>query len=118
MRYDFGSEVSFLQNRPRSGRAASKALRGLHMGTRFRVGALLCLLYWATTTTSSCVHDQLSARLVSSTQNYGDDPRRPPDEQYAPPSTRSNHEQQPIIIEQPVEVQELRWPPHGRARNL
>ncbi|KAG3012725.1 hypothetical protein PC123_g9193 [Phytophthora cactorum] len=80
------------------------------MNRRF---AQACLALWIAPATPSCMHDQLSARPVSSTQNYDNDPRRPHDAQYVPtPAPSSDNQEQPIIIEQAVELQELRWPRH------
>jgi hypothetical protein len=61
---------------------------------------MLCLgLSWSTTTKGSCVHDQLSARLVSSTQTYNNDPRQPHDAQHAPSPSSPSTQEQPIIVE-------------------
>ncbi|KAF4045545.1 hypothetical protein GN244_ATG01993 [Phytophthora infestans] len=83
----------------------------MNMQSSVSAGVLVCLALWITTVTSSCVHDQLAARLVSSTQSYDSDPRRPHDVQYGQPAApSSDNQEQPIIIEQAVELQELRWP--------
>lgn len=59
--------------------------------------ALLCLLH---VSSSSCIHDKLSRRLVSGTQVYSNDPRRPADATYGE-STE----------------QQLQWPPYANVKH-